>query len=82
MYPIERCGYIDQPVYGVLDRPASQGEVLGGAAIGGVIGNRLTDDAGGAIIGALIGGGLANQRRQERVIVDYEKVYRCQTVYE
>ena len=82
MKPVEKCGYVDVPVYGILDRPASGGEIAGGAVIGGVIGNRLTDDAGGAIIGALIGGSVANQRRQEQVIIDYKREWQCRTVYE
>lgn len=81
LMPVEECGYVQVPIYGVLDRPASGGEVAGGAVIGGLIGNRLTDDAGGAIVGALIGGSLANQRKQEQVIVDYKTEWQCRTVY-
>jgi len=83
LYPVERCGYVEEPVYGVLDRPTSDGEVLGGAVIGGVIGNQLTDDPIGTVVGAIIGGTIVNgQRVQEGVVVDTKRVYRCQTVYE
>ena len=79
--PVEVCGYVDVPVYGILDRPASAGEIAGGAVIGGVIGNELTDDRAGAIIGALIGGSVANQRKQEQVIVDSYQEWQCSIVY-
>ena len=83
LYPVERCGYVEEPVYGVLDRPTSDGEVLGGAVIGGVIGNQLSDDPIGTVVGAIIGGTIVNgQRVQEGVVVGTNRVYRCQTVYE
>lgn len=81
-YPVQTCGYVNVPVYGVLDRPASGGEVVGGAVIGGVIGNHISNhDQGATIVGALIGGALANQRKQEQVIVGYKQEYQCRTEY-
>jgi len=80
--PVEKCGYVQVPEYGILDRPASSGEVVGGAVIGGVIGKTITGDDGGAIVGAIIGGATANNRKQEQVIIGYKKVYQCNTVYE
>lgn len=81
-YPVEKCGYVDVPVYGVLDRPASGGEVAGGAVIGGVVGNAITDKSpGGTIVGAIIGGAIANQRKQESVVVGHETQYQCWTEY-
>jgi uncharacterized protein YcfJ len=84
LYPVERCGYVEEPVYGVLDRPTSDGEVLGGAVIGGVIGNQLSDKTPlGTVVGAIVGGAIVNgQRVQEGVVVGTNRVYRCQTVYE
>lgn len=84
LYPVEKCGYVNQPVYGVLDRPASDGEVAGGAVIGGVIANQISDhDPAATVIGAIIGGAVAgNQRRQESVVVGQERVWQCRTVYE
>ena len=82
-YPVEKCGDVQVPQYGVLDRPASSGEVVGGAATGAIIGKILTDDDAGAILGGLIGGGIASEtRRQERVIVGYETQHVCAIVYE
>jgi uncharacterized protein YcfJ len=81
-YPVQKCGYVDVPVYGVLDRPASGGEVVGGAVIGGVLGNVVSEGNDGAtIVGAIIGGALANQRKQEQVIVGYNQEYQCWTEY-
>ena len=84
LYPVEKCGYVEEPVYGVLDRPTSDGEVLGGAVIGGVIGNKVTDGDGlGTVLGAIVGSTIVNgQRVQEGVVVDTKRVYRCQTVYQ
>ena len=82
-YPVEKCGNVQVPEYGILDRPASGGEVLGGAATGAIIGKILTNDDKGAIVGGLIGGGIASEtRKQESVITGYKTEYRCQTVYE
>lgn len=80
-YPVEKCDYVDTPVYGKLDRPASGGEIVGGAVIGGVIGNAITDDAGGTAIGAILGGAIANQRRLETVVVGTKKEYKCWNEY-
>jgi uncharacterized protein YcfJ len=83
LHPVEKCGYVNKPVYGVLDRPASDGEVLGGAVIGGVIGDAVGDNGAATVMGAIIGGAIAsNQRKQERVVVGSERVWQCQTVYE
>lgn len=86
LYPVEKCGEVQVPEYGVLDRPASDGEVLGGAVIGGVVGNQFGKGDGKAamtILGAIVGGNVAaNQRKQEPVVTGYRTEYRCQTVYE
>ena len=81
--PVEKCGYVQIPEYGILDRPASDGEIAGGAIAGAIIGGTVSDDPVGAIIGGIIGGNVAaGNRKQEQVITGYKKVYRCQTVYE
>jgi uncharacterized protein YcfJ len=84
MYPVEKCGYVNEPIYGILDRPASRGEIIGGAAVGGIVGNVITDGNGvGTALGAIVGGAIANnQRVQSQVVVDSKRVYRCRTVYE
>ena len=55
--PVERCGNVQIPIYGILDRPSSDGEVLGGAIIGGVIGSVII---GNVIIGNVIGSFIGN----------------------
>ena len=82
MHPVEECGYVDEPVYGLLNRPTSDGEILLGALVGGVIGKELTDKDGGAVVGALLGGSVAQQNRVvERTVVGTNRVYKCQTIF-
>ena len=83
LYPTTQCQTVQAPVYGVLDRPSSDGEVAAGAIIGGVIGNQVSDhDAGATIVGALIGGALvSNSRQQEQVVVGYKDQVVCQETY-
>lgn len=83
LYPTTQCQTVQAPVYGVLDRPASDGEVAAGAIIGGVIGNQVGNhDAGATIVGAIIGGALVgNSRQQEQVVVGYEDKVVCQETY-
>ena len=84
LYPVEECGMVKVPIYGVVDRPASGGEVLSGAVIGGVIGNQFGKGSGNdamTVLGAILGGSTANQRKQERVIVGYDEKHQCRTVY-
>lgn len=83
LYPTTQCQTVQAPVYGVLDRPSSDGEVAAGAIIGGVIGNQVSNhDAGATIAGALIGGALvANSRQQEQVVVGYKDQVVCQETY-
>ena len=84
--PVEVCNDVKVPIYGVLDRPASDGEVLSGAIIGGVIGNQLGNGDGKAattFLGAIIGANAQqNTRRQEKVIVDYKIINQCRTIYQ
>ena len=75
---------VDVPVYGMINRPASSGEVLGGAIIGGLIGNQFGKGDGNTAmtaLGAIVGGSSAGERKTERVIVSYNKERRCTTVY-
>ena len=83
LYPTTQCQTVQAPVYGVLDRPSSDGEVAAGAIIGGVIGNQVSDhDAGATLVGALIGGALvSNSRQQEQVVVGYKDQVVCQETY-
>jgi uncharacterized protein YcfJ len=88
--PTQTCQVIDVPVYG----NGSQGNGgtlglnnnfdIGGAIIGGIIGNNVTKnvDNGGAA-GAIIGGLLGSQRNKQnsQQIVGYRQEQRCATSY-
>lgn len=85
LQPQEECGEVQVPIMGVLDRPANQAEVIGGAVIGGLIGNQIGEGSGkdlATLVG--IGAGAvtaSNQRQQEQVVVGYKTEYICRTVY-
>lgn len=82
MYPVDECGYVNEPVYGLVNRPTSDGEVLLGAVLGGALGKGLTDNNGVAVFGAVLGGSIAHQNRvTERAVIGANRVYKCQTVY-
>ena len=84
LHAVEECSMVDVPVYGMVSRPASSGEVLGGAIIGGLIGNQFGKGDGNTAmtaLGAIVGGSSAGERKTERVIVSYNKERRCTTVY-
>ena len=53
------CNTVDVPIYGNTDKT---GDILGGAIIGGIIGNNVTKDLpDGGTAGAIIGGMLGHQ---------------------
>ena len=84
LYPVEECGMVKVPKYGIVDRPASGGEVLSGAVVGGLIGNLFGNGSGNdamTVLGAIVGGTTANERKQERVIIGYDEKHQCRTVY-
>lgn len=85
LYPVEVCGYVDEPIYGYIDRPASQEEIIAGSVLGGAIGNQFGDGDGRVamtVIGALVGGNIAaGQRQTEPAIVGYNKVHQCRIEY-
>ena len=59
---------------------ARPGTVVGGAVVGGLVGNAITKDAGGAAVGALLGGAVANEAGKSTV-TKYRQVNVCKTVY-
>lgn len=82
--PVKVCEDVQVPIYGLLDRPASDGEKLGGAVVGGVIGNQFGKGDGKAamtILGAIAGAGVASERKQEKVITGYRTENQCRTEY-
>lgn len=86
LLPVQVCEDINEPIYGVLDRPSSTMEIISGAVIGGAIGNQFGNGEGKdvmTIIGALVGAsGAANTRQQEQIVVGYNKVNKCRTIYQ
>lgn len=78
--PIKVCTLEKVPVYG--RGKDNVGAFLGGAVIGGIIGNAI-DSSGGAGIGAIIGGAIANenQKNHSNTVVAYEHVRTCRTEY-
>lgn len=77
------CQDIQVPVYG--QGPASTGDALAGAIIGGVIGNQFGNGSGKdamTVLGAIVGADVAN-KNGSRQVVGYTTETRCenQTVY-
>ena len=65
---VKVCEYVQIPVYGMIDRPASDSEVFVGLLIGGAIGNQFGGGSGkdvATILGAIIGGSAANNRHNQ-----------------
>lgn len=79
--PVNVCTLEKVPVYG--RNKDNVGAFLGGAVIGGIIGNAI-DSSGGAGIGAIIGGAIANenQKNHSNTVVAYEHVRTCRTEYQ
>ena len=79
------CEDINVPVYGMIERPASDGEVFSGLVIGGLIGNQIgsgsCNDAM-TFLGSILGADSASERKREKVITSYKKVRHCWTEYQ
>lgn len=78
------CTDIEVPIYG--QGPASTGDALAGAIIGGAIGNQFGNGSGKdamTVLGAIIGADAANKRGGQQRIIGYTTETRCenQTVY-
>ena len=75
------CHDVEVPVYGKTG-DASGFDVLGGAIIGGLIGNQFGGGSGKDIatgLGAIIGADQANKRMTREGIVGYRTEERCKT---
>ena len=76
----EVCEEFYQPIYGMIERPASGAEVFTGFLIGGAIGNQFGGGNGRdamTVLGALGGASKAGQRKRERVITGYTTERKC-----
>ena len=80
----EVCEDFYQPIYGWIERPASDSEVFMGFLLGGAIGNQFGGGNGKdamTVIGALEGASQASERKKEKVVIRYEKRTRCHWEY-
>lgn len=79
--PVTVCKNIEVPIYGRgNDNP---GAFLGGAIIGGIIGNGVSSASGAGAVGAILGGAIANehQKKHNQRIVGYRQERQCSTEY-
>jgi len=78
--PIRTCKIVDVPIYG-KQGTGSTGDVLGGAIIGGILGNQVGGGSGkdaATILGAILGADIANKKGGKNVIVGYKQVEQCE----
>jgi len=76
---IERCGYVEVPVYGYR-HGGNAGDVIAGAIIGGAIGNQFGGESGQdamTALGAVIGAESARNNGGRQEIIGYRDEYRC-----
>ena len=78
------CSEVDVPIYGNTGK-AQTGEVLGGAIIGGILGNQVGGGKGKdamTVLGAIIGADVANKRAVtgQRQIVGYRQEENCRKI--
>lgn len=79
--PKETCSLIEVPIYG--QGPASSGDALLGAIIGGAIGNQFGNGSGKdamTVLGAIVGADAANKNGGQQV-VGFRTERQCNVVY-
>lgn len=80
--PHQQCNTVDVPIYDSGSRN-NTGEIIGGAIIGGIIGDQIKgkgNAAAGAVIGGLLGNAHGNSKKSQGVI-GYRQEQRCSTHY-
>ena len=76
------CRIVEVPVYGGKS-PASTGDTIVGAVIGGAIGNQFGNGNGKdamTVLGAIIGADVANKNGGQQQITGYRQEQTCQNV--
>jgi uncharacterized protein YcfJ len=77
--PVQSCSVVDIPIYSKKDKT---GDIIGGAIIGGILGNNVVKGDGAGAAGAVIGGLLgANKSNNSQEIIGYRQQNRCTTSY-
>ena len=76
--PVQSCRTVDVPIYQQKDKT---GDILGGAIIGGIIGNQIGDMKGNGAAGAVIGGLLGANKDNNQAIIGYRQTQQCTTEY-
>jgi uncharacterized protein YcfJ len=74
------CNEVDVPIYGNTGK-AQTGEVLGGAIIGGILGNQVGGGKGkdaATLLGAILGADFANKKGGTKTIVGYKRTTVCE----
>ena len=74
------CSEVDVPIYSNTGK-AQTGEVLGGAIIGGILGNQVGGGKGkdaATILGAILGADFANKKSGTKTIVAYKRTTVCE----
>lgn len=79
--PYQQCYEVEVPVYGEVGTGPKAEDILGGAIIGGIIGNNIKGEENGGAAGAVIGGLLGSTRGKQQGVVGYRKENRCETKY-
>ena len=80
--PTKSCSVVNVPIYGSTGK-AQTGEVLGGAIIGGILGNQVGGGKGkdaATILGAILGADYANKKGGQQTIVGYKQVEQCEII--
>ena len=82
--PVQTCRNVDVPLTNKHKVEMIWVHPLGGAIIGGVIGNQIGDSKGNGALGAIIGGAIANEKQKKQgttTIVGYKRERVCETTY-
>lgn len=83
--PQEVCEQVRVPIYETRRGQATTGNALGGAILGGVIGNQFGSGSGKdamTVLGAIVGADMANKRGNDyQVVTGYRNETQCSVRY-